>query len=95
MTVEAAARRRRRQATDRVVVAAKHGGIMRTRNTRDLFAPTAAESMVGKNTGRRNRPSHDEIARLAYERYTSRGRLDGHDVEDWLTAERQLTRHYR
>ena len=28
-----------------------------------------------------------EIARLAYELYLKHGRLPGHDVEDWLTAE--------
>jgi len=32
----------------------------------------------------------DEIARLAYELYLSRGREDGRDVEDWLRAEREL-----
>lgn len=28
-----------------------------------------------------------EIARLAYELYLKHGRLTGHDLEDWLTAE--------
>ena len=28
-----------------------------------------------------------EIARLAYELYLRHGRLPGHDLEDWLTAE--------
>jgi hypothetical protein len=32
-----------------------------------------------------------EIARRAYDLYLARGREDGHDVEDWLTAERELT----
>jgi len=26
--------------------------------------------------------------------YESRGRQDGHHVEDWLRAEQELTRHY-
>jgi hypothetical protein len=30
---------------------------------------------------------HREIARLAYELYLRHGKLSGHDVEDWLTAE--------
>jgi hypothetical protein len=30
------------------------------------------------------------IARRAFELYCDRGREDGHDVEDWLTAEREL-----
>ena len=32
----------------------------------------------------------DEVAQRAYELFLARGRVDGHDVEDWLEAERQL-----
>jgi outer membrane protein TolC len=39
-------------------------------------------------------PSSDgrdsETARRAYDRYQQRGRVDGHDVDDWLAAEREL-----
>jgi len=28
-----------------------------------------------------------EVARVAYELYEQRGRMDGHDFEDWLKAE--------
>jgi hypothetical protein len=31
-----------------------------------------------------------EIARRAYDLYLARGREDGHDVEDWIQAEREL-----
>ena len=31
------------------------------------------------------------IAMRAYERYAARGYQHGHDVEDWLSAERELT----
>ncbi len=31
-----------------------------------------------------------EIARLAYSYWESRGRIDGHDVEDWLMAEQEV-----
>ena len=31
-----------------------------------------------------------DIARRAYERYLARDREDGHDVDDWLQAEREL-----
>ena len=34
-------------------------------------------------------PDHD-IARRAYELYEQRGRDDGHDLDDWLQAERDL-----
>lgn len=33
----------------------------------------------------------DLIAMRAYERYAARGYTHGHDVEDWLSAERELT----
>jgi hypothetical protein len=32
----------------------------------------------------------DVIARAAYQRYEARGREDGHDMDDWLTAERDV-----
>lgn len=32
----------------------------------------------------------DEIRRRAYELYEQRGREDGHDVEDWLHAEKEI-----
>ena len=34
--------------------------------------------------------SKDDVARRAYELFLARGRVDGHDVEDWLEAERQV-----
>jgi hypothetical protein len=33
----------------------------------------------------------DEIAQRAYERFIARGYQHGHDVEDWLSAEAELT----
>ena len=33
----------------------------------------------------------DETRRLAYQLYEERGREDGHDVDDWLRAEAELT----
>ena len=38
-------------------------------------------------------PSHDEIARRAYELYRQRGGSDGRDWDDWLQAERELCHH--
>jgi hypothetical protein len=32
----------------------------------------------------------DEIARRAYELYEAGGRVHGHDLDDWLQAERDL-----
>ena len=42
--------------------------------------------------GGQARPTEGEIARLAYHLYEARGRGDGHDVDDWVLAERELTR---
>ena len=53
------------------------------------------ESMMAKNTSDRERPLRDEIARARVQLYEARGRRDGQDVADWLSAEQQLTRHYR
>ena len=39
---------------------------------------------------------YDEIARVAYELYEKRGRAHGHELEDWLEAERiVMERHER
>ena len=32
----------------------------------------------------------DDIACRAYDLYVARGREDGHDIEDWMQAEREL-----
>lgn len=37
------------------------------------------------------RPSAEEIAKRAYERYQTRGQRDGSDQEDWYAAERELS----
>lgn len=35
--------------------------------------------------------AHDELVRrAAYSLYEARGRVDGHEVEDWLNAEREV-----
>jgi hypothetical protein len=61
----------------------------------DIAAIVTGERMMTKYTGGHKRPSRNEIARLAYHFYEARGRRDGHDVDDWLSAERELTHHYR
>jgi hypothetical protein len=52
--------------------------------------------MAGKDTNQQ-RPARGETARLAYHLYEVRGRQHGHDIEDWLRAEEQLStsRRYR
>jgi hypothetical protein len=61
----------------------------------DIAATLTGEGLITKYTGGRERPSLDEIARLAYHLYETRGRRDGQDVNDWLFAEQELVRHYR
>jgi Protein of unknown function (DUF2934) len=63
--------------------------------TSDIAAILRGERMLTKYTGGLEPPSRDEIARLAYHLYETRGRCDGQDVDDWLAAEQELTRHYR
>ena len=37
-----------------------------------------------------NQPKETDIAARAYEKYESKGRSDGGDLDDWLQAERDL-----
>lgn len=34
--------------------------------------------------------TRQRIAERAYELFQARGRVDGHDIDDWLQAERQI-----
>jgi hypothetical protein len=36
-------------------------------------------------------PSHDDVARRAYELFQNRGGEPGHDLEHWFDAERELS----
>jgi hypothetical protein len=41
-------------------------------------------------TNQRSESRDEAIARRAYELYCARGYEDGHDVDDWVNAEREL-----
>ena len=45
------------------------------------------------NSGRNETmsPSRDDVARRAYELFEARGAEPGHDLENWLDAERELS----
>jgi len=45
-----------------------------------------------KPDGEQALPAKNQIEARAYELYLQRGGEDGHDVEDWLTAENELKR---
>ncbi len=67
---------------------------MNTNPTDVLIAAVTGAGWTAAATGSRQRPTRDEIARLAYNRYELNGRKDGNDIEDWLLAERELVHHY-
>ena len=48
-------------------------------------APLAISALSGNGSD-----LHESIARLAYQRFEERGREHGHDLDDWLEAEREL-----
>ena len=60
----------------------------------ELAAILTGERMMIHSSGAHERPSESEIARRAYALYEMRGRRPGHDVDDWLSAERELLHHY-
>ena len=59
-----------------------------------IMAASPVENADNMTVGRWHltRPTHDDIARRAYDLYCSRGGADGQDVADWLEAERQLSK---
>jgi Protein of unknown function (DUF2934) len=52
---------------------------------------TQAEAGVEKSEGSVHSAREQEIRIRAYEIYLQRGGQPGHDVEDWLQAESELT----
>lgn len=53
----------------------------------------AAAAAVGATASRPNgsaSPTDADVARRAYDLYLARGCEPGHDIEDWLQAERDL-----
>ncbi len=61
----------------------------------DLAAVLTGEALTAKTLVDGARPSHGDIAALAYRLYERGGRQHGHDVADWLSAERELMRRYQ
>jgi DUF2934 family protein len=52
-----------------------------------LVTPEDQSSIAAED---RRAITKDDVAQRAYELFLARGRVDGHDVEDWLEAERQV-----
>jgi hypothetical protein len=59
-----------------------------TRRTDNVVTMPAAESR--SPVARAWDVTEDDIARRAFQLYCDRGCTDGHDVDDWLNAEREL-----
>lgn len=49
-------------------------------------SPTSKKSRTAKST-----PTREEIALRAYQIYMERGGTPGHELEDWIRAEHELT----
>lgn len=56
-------------------------GVFRKART---FAPALQTSKSG---GAASSANPQEVAQVAYDLYVKRGRVNGHDLEDWLKAE--------
>jgi hypothetical protein len=66
-----------------------------SRPTAQRAPATSYTSPAGEKTGqmaqafKRAVADHAHIAQRAYELYEQRGRQEGHDLDDWLKAERE------
>lgn len=55
--------------------------------------PTKNQLSEGRAAARANHgPTHDQIQLRAFQIFEARGRMHGHDVQDWMQAERELRR---
>jgi hypothetical protein len=53
-------------------------------------APIATGEIANSVERLASEPTHDDIARRAYQLYETRGGEHGRDLEDWFQAEREL-----
>lgn len=74
-----------RTAPEQKPVAAAGDGALAARVSRAASTPA-----VWGQEG--TKPDRDAVARRAFELFLARGGAHGHDVEDWLAAERELRR---
>jgi hypothetical protein len=56
----------------------------------EVLESAANHGAPGTGDARERRPTPEEIAEAAYQRYLSRGGQHGSDFDDWLEAEREL-----
>jgi hypothetical protein len=68
-------------------MAARHRTVSNTKTERSI---SYAQPVAPRTNGRSEGPTEEQIAKRAYELFEARGGEHGHDVEDWLQAEREL-----
>jgi Protein of unknown function (DUF2934) len=60
-----------------------------------MSKPIEKSSLLGtESLTAKARATHEEIELRAYRIYIERGGADGHDVDDWLQAEYELSEKY-
>ena len=71
----------------------KHGTIIADGPKAIAIEGSSVEENVGIDPGRVRpaAPTHEQIARRAYELYLERDEKPGHEREDWATAEKELS----
>jgi hypothetical protein len=58
----------------------------------DTSEPEVVAILSEEDMARLREPSREAVARRAFELFLARGGAHGKDVDDWLRAERELTR---
>jgi hypothetical protein len=91
---EEAARRPERPASDGSIPGEQAGfqGATPAAAPRFEEAPAGAIASGRPGAGATRRPGSDDIRRRAFELFMERGGRHGHDLEDWLKAEQELSR---
>jgi DUF2934 family protein len=65
--------------------------LLKERNTMKPARPTATPRQTPTHVPKSTPDLQEQIRRRAYELYEQRGRDDGHQLEDWLRAESEVT----
>ncbi len=61
------------------------------RQTKKAIPQTCDQPQDNKPPQRPQPPTHEQIRMRAYEIYLTRGAAPGHELDDWLLAETELT----
>jgi DUF2934 family protein len=76
-------------AVRRALIRLDERGFTVARAKTDVRTATAA-ARVPKSLSQPANVTHSDVARRAYDLYLARGCEHGHDVDDWMQAEREL-----